>query len=201
MSIPIATPPGLAEALMKKLTCADSWLGVARATVDRVGRVQTLDLADVGTTGDCKTALQTLIRLSLAEPAQLTSPLSAEDLVVVKPRGEALCFDAAPVEKTSGAHGILRVSGDVKAPVVVTRVEPLFPEKAREQMKGMISVVAQSVVTRSGCVRDVRLVSQSPWPDLNAAAIFALSQWKFKPGTLDGAPVDVVFNLTVRFIH
>ena len=27
----------------------------------------------------------------------------------------------------------------------------------------------------------------------------AVKQWKFRPGTLNGQPVDVIFNLTVNF--
>jgi TonB family protein len=136
----------------------------------------------------------------LAEPSLLTSPLRATELVVVKPRGTH-CLDEDPVETSVASRGIRRVGRDVKAPVVLTRVEPLFPASVREQMTATTTVVAEALVTRSGCVRDVRLVSQSPWPELNAAAVASLSQWKFKPGTLDGAPVDVVFNLEVRFIH
>ena len=30
-------------------------------------------------------------------------------------------------------------------------------------------------------------------------AIEAVKQWKFKPGTLNGEPVEVIFNLTVNF--
>jgi outer membrane biosynthesis protein TonB len=30
-------------------------------------------------------------------------------------------------------------------------------------------------------------------------AVEAVKQWKFKPATLNGEPVDVLFNLTVNF--
>jgi len=35
--------------------------------------------------------------------------------------------------------------------------------------------------------------------DLDQAAADAVRRWKFKPGTLNGQPVDVIFNLTVNF--
>jgi len=34
---------------------------------------------------------------------------------------------------------------------------------------------------------------------LTEQAVEAVKQWKFKPGTLNGEPVDVIFNLTVNF--
>ena len=60
-------------------------------------------------------------------------------------------------------------------------------------------IVIEAVIARTGCVRDVRVIKQSPSGDLNSAAVSAISKWKFKPGTLDGQPVDVLFNLTVSY--
>jgi len=34
---------------------------------------------------------------------------------------------------------------------------------------------------------------------LDKAALDAVSQWRFKPATLQGRPVKVYYNLTVRF--
>jgi TonB family protein len=34
---------------------------------------------------------------------------------------------------------------------------------------------------------------------LDQAAADAVRRWKFRPGTLNGQPVDVIFNLTVNF--
>jgi len=34
---------------------------------------------------------------------------------------------------------------------------------------------------------------------LSESAVEAVKQWKFKPGTLNGEPVEVIFNLTVNF--
>lgn len=60
-------------------------------------------------------------------------------------------------------------------------------------------VIVESVISRTGCVRSARLVAQSPFPELNTAALLAVSQWKFDPATVEGKPVDVVFNLTINF--
>jgi outer membrane biosynthesis protein TonB len=55
------------------------------------------------------------------------------------------------------------------------------------------------VISTEGCVRSVHLLLQSPYPELNGAAVMALSQWTFVPGRFEGRPVDVIFNLTVNF--
>jgi TonB family protein len=62
-----------------------------------------------------------------------------------------------------------------------------------------VLVIVESVISTNGCVRSIRLLEQSPYPDINGAAVMALSQWKFRPGYLDNKPVDVIFNLTVNF--
>jgi TonB family protein len=87
------------------------------------------------------------------------------------------------------------------APKVLKRVEPQFPASARESMgpNRNVIIIVECVIAKSGCARSIRLLSQSPYPELNAAALIALAQWTFRPGYLDGKPVDVIFNLTVNF--
>ena len=34
---------------------------------------------------------------------------------------------------------------------------------------------------------------------LDQAAVDAIRQWTFEPATIDGKPVPVIFNLTIRF--
>jgi TonB family protein len=91
----------------------------------------------------------------------------------------------------------LRVGGDVRAPVVVQKVEPSYTEEARKaQINGI--VIIEAIIGRDGVVKDARVIKPLPF-GLDQAALDAVKQWKFKPGTLNGQPVDVVFNLTVNF--
>ena len=93
-------------------------------------------------------------------------------------------------------NGAYRVGGDVHAPKVVNRVEPLYPESARRNhVSGL--VVVQAVIDENGHVTEVRTL-QGP-PELTQAAVDAVKQWTFEPGTLAGKPVPVIFNLTVNF--
>ena len=91
----------------------------------------------------------------------------------------------------------LRVGGDVKAPVIVSKVEPVYPEEARAARVSGI-VILEVVIDKTGSVRDAVVLKPLPF-GMDKAAIDAVKQWKFKPGTLNGMPVDVIFNLTVNF--
>jgi len=198
--LPIALPEGLAEAILKKTKCSDAWIGVVKASVDRAGRVQSLSLDGVGARGGCMKSLEAMLRLSLADPVTITSPLETTNLLVVKPRGRSVCFDDDPITDTVSPRDLRRVGQEVTAPKIVHREEPVFPEQTRKAMDaGNAVIIAESIITRRGCVRDVYLVQQSPFAELNTAAVFALSQWRFKPGTLNGQPVDVIFNLSINF--
>lgn len=91
----------------------------------------------------------------------------------------------------------LSVGGDVKAPVVINRVEPLYPEEARKaRITGI--VIVEAIIDRNGVVKNVSVLKPLPF-GLDQAALDAVRQWTFRPGTLNGAPVDVIFNLTVNF--
>ncbi|HXA17943.1 MAG TPA: energy transducer TonB [Thermoanaerobaculia bacterium] len=98
---------------------------------------------------------------------------------------------------TTAPDGLLGVGGDVKAPVVINRVEPIYPEEARKA-RIMGIVIVKAVISRDGVVKDVQVLKPLPF-GLDQAAVDAVKQWTFKPATLDGKPVDVFFNLTINF--
>ena len=85
----------------------------------------------------------------------------------------------------------------MKAPVVLNRVEPMQPEVARKSRISGI-VIVECVIDKNGNVTNVQILKPLPF-GLDQAAADAVRKWKFKPGTLNGSPVDVIFNLTVNF--
>jgi periplasmic protein TonB len=91
----------------------------------------------------------------------------------------------------------LRVGGDVKAPVAINKVDPQYPEVARKARISGI-VIVECTISRNGDVTDIHVLKPLPF-GLDQAAVDAVKRWKFKPGTLNGQPVDVIFNLTVNF--
>ncbi|MFA6955701.1 MAG: energy transducer TonB [Thermoanaerobaculia bacterium] len=90
----------------------------------------------------------------------------------------------------------LRVGGLVKAPVIIERVEIAYPKRAREVgIQGV--VIVEAVIGRDGRVKSVRVLKTLPL-GLEEAAVAAVKQWTFKPATLEGKPVDVLYTLAVN---
>jgi protein TonB len=89
------------------------------------------------------------------------------------------------------------VGGDVMAPTAITRVEPLYPETARKARIGG-TVIIETIIDRNGNVTDARVLKGLPL-GLDQSAVDAVKRWKFKPGTLNGQPIPVIFTLTVNF--
>lgn len=89
------------------------------------------------------------------------------------------------------------VGGDVKAPVVINKVEPAYTEEARQaRITGI--VILETVIDRNGMVKDIRVLKPLPF-GLSEAAVDAVKQWIFRPATMNGEAVDVLFNLTINF--
>jgi protein TonB len=92
---------------------------------------------------------------------------------------------------------VYEVSGEVKSPVIITRVEPAYPAPMVFRRMSA-TVVVRCIIGRDGSVREPQVVVGALEP-FNVAVINAVRQWKFKPGTLRGQPVDTYLNLTVTF--
>src|SRR5258708_2519028 len=93
----------------------------------------------------------------------------------------------------SEAFQPLPVGGDVKAPVAITRSEPTLPKHFNRA--GPLLLAA--TIDRTGVVRSVRVVRDGTVPKVGSLYVDAIKQWRFKPGTLHGQPVDVEYNLSV----
>lgn len=91
----------------------------------------------------------------------------------------------------------VRVGGDVKAPVIIKRVEPDYSACGARQTRSLL--ILEAVIDHNGDVKTVRPLTQID-PCMERAFVAAARQWKFKPGTLNGVPVDVIYNFTLQ-IH
>jgi len=84
----------------------------------------------------------------------------------------------------------------MKAPTKTKDVRPAYPEDAlAATVQG--TVILEPIVDTNGRVADVRVVQGVP--ELNDAALKAVSQWEFTPTLLNGAPTAVIFRCTVEF--
>ena len=89
------------------------------------------------------------------------------------------------------------MGGQIRAPLKLVNVNPLYPESMRTTGTGGI-VTLDALIGTDGNIQQVRAVS-SPHPDLEAAAIEAVRQWQFTPTLLNCVPTEVPMKVTLRF--
>ena len=89
----------------------------------------------------------------------------------------------------------LRVGRDVIAPVVIKRVDPDW-SKLPKNFRYTGIVVIEAVIDENGVPVNVRALQGQP--ELADPTVAAIQQWRFKPGTLHGKPVPVIYNLTAN---
>ncbi len=92
---------------------------------------------------------------------------------------------------------IYTAGGEVTAPQIVQRVEPLYP-RALQVMKLSGDVVLRCVIDKNGRVRDAQVV-YTKHPAFADAVIKALDGWRYKPASMRGQAVDCYLDLTVHF--
>lgn len=90
-----------------------------------------------------------------------------------------------------------RTGGGVTQPKLIYRVDPEYSEEARKaRFEGV--VILEAIVRKDGGVDLVHVV-RSVGLGLDQTAIEAVKQWRFRPATKNGAPVDVPVKVQVTF--
>jgi TonB family protein len=93
--------------------------------------------------------------------------------------------------------GVYRPGNGVTNPVPIYRPEPQYSEEARKA-KWQGAVLLSLVVDENGKPQQIKVIRPLGL-GLDEKAIEAVSQWKFKPGTLNGKPVAVTAQVEVSF--
>jgi protein TonB len=89
-----------------------------------------------------------------------------------------------------------RVGGNVKPPIPVRRVEPVYPPLARAaHIEGVVEL--EGVIGADGRIHELK--ARSGHMFLIPAALDAVRQWIYTPATLNGDPVEVIAPITVTF--
>ncbi len=88
-------------------------------------------------------------------------------------------------------------SSEVSAPGPIRKIDPKYPPTLiNEHVEG--EVVLYGVIRRDGSVDSIQLVRGLD-PELDANAMQALSQWKFRPATKQGVPVELEAIVHIPF--
>ena len=92
----------------------------------------------------------------------------------------------------------IRVGGNVQRARMIHHVQPEYPEQARaEGVEG--TVLLEAVISVSGQPVSLNAVNNLVDSRLIAAAVEAVSQWRYQPTQLNGQPVEVATTITVGF--
>ena len=122
------------------------------------------------------------------------------DLVAVAPSPEQAqrmasslqSFDARRAACVAGPAG-----GDIIEPRKIMDVKPIYPAGLAAGAVGGV-VVLKGTVSTEGEVTDVAIVGDAR-PELAAAAIDAVRQWRFTPTLLNCDPIAVEVTVTINF--
>jgi TonB family protein len=85
----------------------------------------------------------------------------------------------------------------VVLPQQLEAAQPFYPKEPFDaRIEGTVGL--ELVVQANGSVGDVRVV-KSLNPDLDEAAMACARRWRFRPGTKDGQPIDLIVTLDISF--
>ena len=90
----------------------------------------------------------------------------------------------------------LHVSQGVSRGLLVKEIPPVYPSSARQlRIEGAVELLA--TISKNGDISAVKVLSGEP--QLAHAAVEAVKQWKYKPYLLNGEPVEIQTQVTVKF--
>ena len=191
------------EALLPDWLASERAVIEVKLTLDDVGRIAEARVLEMyhpsALNADKEPARQTkkaLVEAALASVRQwrydapFEAPLSfpvqvrigkAEPVMEFKPRTE---------------NGALRVGGDIKPPIKIKDVKPVYPPIAREA--GVAGVVVLEVrIGTDGFIEEGHVLRSIPL--LDQAALDAVKQWQFTPTIMNGQPVPILMMVTINF--
>lgn len=108
----------------------------------------------------------------------------------------AATMSAAGGPDSSSAPVPVSLSPQTAAAYLVRKIEPTYPEQAKQQKIGG-AVVLDTLVGKDGAVHEIKIISGDP--QLAPSAVDALRQWRFRPYSPQGQPVDFETRVTVNF--
>jgi TonB family protein len=103
---------------------------------------------------------------------------------------------AAVKAKARAKIAPVRIGGQIKAPIKIKDVKPLYPAIAQSTHVGG-AVTIEATIGLDGKVADATVVHSIPL--LDQAALDAVRQWEYTPTLLNGEPVPVLVTVTINF--
>jgi TonB family protein len=145
-----------------------------------------------GATGAGANSLQPAKAASVATPAALP-----DGGLQVTQNGKVIYRLPPTGEDATGAkRATPEGAEDNSTKRLIHRVEPVYPPEARaQQIQGAVTLDVQ--IGGEGTVHNIDVVEGNPV--LADAAVQAVRQWRYRPYSVDGRPVEMQTRVTIRF--
>jgi len=100
--------------------------------------------------------------------------------------GISAAVDTTMSLDTGGGFSMASADGDA---VPMVRVPPQYPERAMQRgIEGRVLI--EFTISKSGSVKDAKVIAYEPSKIFNKAALKAVSQWKYNPKIENGKAVE-----------
>lgn len=138
-----------------------------------------------------------LVQTIVLELGQVRESITVDDSDVAGPVTSAAPAPSRPGCQPQAPTGQTRIGGNVRAPVKLKDVRPLYPASLRGTGTSA-EVVLDAVIGTDGLVHDIRARDGSQ-PAFVDALITAVTQWQFDATLLNCIPVEVPITIAGRF--
>ncbi|MBI1739676.1 MAG: TonB family protein [Candidatus Koribacter versatilis] len=135
-------------------------------------------------------------RAQVPDSLKSSAPIARPVVVTVGP-GQMMPVSTPPPPIPQYGEPV-HLNEEAARALVVHSVDPVYPPEAMAQ-KLQGTVVLQATIGRDGSVQDLKLVRG--YFALARAAIAAVKQWRFRPSSINGRPVEAQTVITVNFSY
>lgn len=134
---------------------------------------------------------------------EMSADLSLGEITAPPGRGRGVAGTGTGMSTGEGpaagaGDGVYSLGSGVTHPVVITQTIPSYTDQAiRAKAQGV--VLLQAIIRRDGSVTDFKVLRGLGFGLEEKAIEEIATNWRFRPGTLDGRPVDVLATIEVTF--
>lgn len=114
----------------------------------------------------------------------------------VDPQGSVFALRSTTPQPPVDPNKPVPMSTGLMRANLVHGVPPVYPAEAKKNKIAGV-VVLHALIAKDGSVANLKVISGPP--ELRQAAIDSVKQWKYKPTTLNGTPVEVLTQINLNF--
>ncbi len=125
-------------------------------------------------------------------PFTLNPKLPVSNQTLSMPAMEKLELKIPALKNAYGSH-------EIDAPLIpLFKIPPIYPLRAKSNaIEGWVKV--RFLVNQTGGVNQIKIIDATPANIFELSVKNCLSKWRFKPGTIEGVPVNTYVTTTILF--